>query len=42
MKIYNNNCLKILQQLIDEIKESKSLKVNKKITYNNDNLTFFQ
>ena len=29
-------------ELIDEIKESKSLKVNKKITYNNDNLTFFQ
>lgn len=29
-------------ELIHEIKESKSLKVNKKITYNNDNLTFFQ
>lgn len=29
-------------ELIDEIKESKSLKVNKEITYNNDNLTFFQ
>lgn len=28
--------------LIDEIKESKPLKVNKSITYNNDNLTFFQ
>lgn len=27
---------------IDEIKESKPLKVNKSITYNNDNLTFFQ
>lgn len=27
---------------IDEIKESKPLKVNKEITYNNDNLTFFQ
>ena len=30
------------KELIDEIKESKSLKVNKEITYNNDNLTFFQ
>ena len=29
-------------KLIDEIKESKPLKVNKEITYNNDNLTFFQ
>ena len=29
-------------ELIDEIKESKPLKVNKEITYNNDNLTFFQ
>ncbi len=29
-------------ELIDEIKESKPLKINKEITYNNDNLTFFQ